>query len=119
MIKLLKIIFTWWNGQTTVSFLNTFFFGILVGIDVSKYKYYVDNKDKRWVIFNSEVEATKIPPEWHAWIHHLIKDTPTKADFSKYDWQKDHEENKTGTEEAYNPNKYRPQTKADYESWRP
>jgi NADH dehydrogenase len=95
MIKFLKIIFTWWNGQTIGTFLNTLFFGKLVGVDDSKNKYYVDSKDRRWVIFNSEVEATKIPPEWHAWIHHLIKEVPTKADFSKYGWQKDHQENKT------------------------
>ena len=68
---------------------------------------------------NSEVEATKIPPEWHAWIHHLIKEIPNKDEFSKYGWQKDHQENKTGTEDAYNPNKYKSQSKADYESWRP
>ena len=74
MIKFLKIIFTWWNGQTIGTFLNTLFFGKLVGIDDSQNKYYVDNNDRRWVIFNSEVEATKIPPEWHAWIHHLIKE---------------------------------------------
>ena len=119
MIKFLKIIFTWWNGQTIGTFLNTLFFGKLVGVDDSKNKYYVDSKDRRWVIFNTEVEATKIPPEWHAWIHHLIKEVPTKAEFSKYEWQKDHQENKTGTKEAYGPNKYKVQTKADYESWRP
>ena len=88
MLKFLKIIFTWWNGQTIGTFLNTLFFGKLVGIDDSKNKYYVDSKDRRWVIFNSEVEATKIPPEWHAWIHHLIKEVPTKAEFTKYEWQK-------------------------------
>ena len=93
MIKFFKIVFTWWNSQTIGTFLNTLFFGKLVGVDDSKNKYYVDSKDRRWVIFNSEVEATKIPPEWHAWIHHLIKEVPTKADFSKYDWQKDHHEN--------------------------
>ena len=119
MIKFLKIIFTWWNGQTIGTFLNTLFFGKLVGIDDSKNKYYVDSKDRRWVIFNTEVEATKIPPEWHAWIHHLIKEVPTKAEFSKYEWQKGHQENKTGTKEAYSPNKHKVQTKADYESWRP
>jgi NADH:ubiquinone oxidoreductase subunit len=119
MFKFLKIIFTWWNCQTIGTFLNTLFFGKLVGIDDSKNKYYVDSKDRRWVIFNTEVEATKIPPEWHAWIHHLIKEVPTKAEFLKYEWQKDHQENKTGTKAAYSPNKYKVQTKADYESWRP
>ena len=60
MIKFFKIIFTWWNGQTLGTFLNTIFFGKLVGVDDSKNKYYVDRNDRRWVIFNSEVEATKI-----------------------------------------------------------
>ena len=119
MINFFKIIFTWWNGQTLGTFLNTLFFGKLVGTDDSKNKYYVDKNDKRWVIFNTEVEATKIPPEWHAWIHHLIKEVPSKEEFKRYDWQKKHAENKTGTEDAYNPNKYKLQTKADYESWRP
>ena len=119
MLKFLKIIFTWWNVQTIGAFLITVFFGKRVGMDDSKNKYYVASKDRRWVIFNLEGEATKIPPEWHAWIHHLIKEVPTKAEFAKYVWQKDHQENKTGTDEAYNPNKYKPQTKADYESWRP
>ena len=41
------------------------------------------------------------------------------SEFSKYEWQKDHQENKTGTKEAYSPNKYKVQTKADYESWHP
>ena len=50
MIKFLKIIFTWWNGQTIGTFLNTLFFGKLVGIDDSQNKYYVDNNDRRWVI---------------------------------------------------------------------
>jgi len=36
MIKFFKIIFTWWNGQTLGTFLNTLFFGKLVGIDESK-----------------------------------------------------------------------------------
>lgn len=36
MIKFLKIIFTWWNGQTIGTFLNTLFFGKLVGIDDSQ-----------------------------------------------------------------------------------
>ena len=38
MIKLLKIIFTWWNGQTIGTFLNTLFFGKLVGVDDFKNK---------------------------------------------------------------------------------
>ena len=50
MIKFFKIIFTWWNGQTLGTFLNTLFFGKLVGIDESKNKYYVDSNDRRWVM---------------------------------------------------------------------
>ena len=67
----------------------------------------------------AQVRAANANVHHNAWIHHLIKDVPTKAEFSKYEWQKDHQENKTGTKEAYSPNKYKLQTKADYESWRP
>ena len=35
---------------------------------------------KRWVIYKDEVEeSSKIPSEWHQWIHFLIKhQSPTK-----------------------------------------
>ena len=34
-------------------------------------------KEKRWVIYkDSSIESSKIPPEWHLWIHFLTKNKP-------------------------------------------
>ena len=27
-------------------------------------------KERRWVIYHGEVEASRVPPDWHAWLHH-------------------------------------------------
>jgi len=118
MKNFLKLVFTWWNSQTIGTLLFTFFFGKLVGEDEFKNKYYKNKSDKRWVIFNNEIESTKIPPEWHAWIHHLIDDLPGKK-FEKYKWQKKYSENPTGTNLAFNPKKNKSFKKKIYNSWEP
>jgi len=118
MKNFLKLVFTWWNSQTIGTLLFTFFFGKLVGEDEFKNKYYKSKNDKRWVIFNNEVESTKIPPEWHAWIHYLINDLPGKK-FEKYKCQKKHSENLTGTNLAFNPKKNKFFKKKNYNSWEP
>ena len=67
---MIKEIFTWWNKQTFGTRLNTILFGKLVGKDTSGNKYYESKSGKRWVIYNGEVEASKIPSEWYSWMHH-------------------------------------------------
>ena len=111
--------------------LYTWFFGNFVGSDKLSNKYYCDSNDfqnknaKRWVIFNGEIEASKIPPHWHAWLHKSI-DKPPLNYIHKYSWQKNHEQNKTGTNDAYYPDSYplsksynEDAIKSDYESWSP
>ena len=80
---------------------------------------------KRWVIFKGEIEASRIPPHWHAWLHKMTDDPPINYKHT-YNWQKKHQSNKTGTSEAYYPSShplskssknYKP--KPDYESWKP
>ena len=103
MIPYLKQIFTWWHKQTLGTFIYTLFFGKRVGEDTFGNKYYCDSKDKkRWVIYNDSVESSQISPEWHMWIHFI---NPNKPDENKkkYSWQKSHEENLTGTKNAYKP----------------
>ena len=55
-----------------------------------------DINAKRWVMFNGEIEASKIPPHWHAWLHKSIDEPPLNYSH-KYSWQKDHKPNMTGT----------------------
>ena len=102
MIIILKQIFIWRHRQTLGTFIYTLFTGRLVGKDKFGNKYYSNSKGKRWVIYKNMVESSKIPPNWHLWIHHLIKNKPLN-DENKFRWQKEHEENLTGTAEAYKP----------------
>ena len=82
-----KIIFTWWNKQTLGTYLKTLFFGIYVGKDEFGNKYYKSKKDERWVIYSSDIEATKITSEWYLWMHHTTNILPNEKD-KKYLWQK-------------------------------
>lgn len=78
--------------------------------------------EKRWVIYNGKAEPTKIPPEWHGWMHYT-HDAPQTG--KRYDWQKPHLPNLTGTVNAYVPpghlirGGHRSPTTSDYEAWKP
>ena len=116
--------------MTLGTILYTLFYGNLVGQDDYNNKYYCNSKNfndlssKRWVIFQGEIEASKIPSHWHAWLHKTIEDPPLSYEH-KYPWQKDHEQNMTGTDKAYYPDSH-PLSKAyndeaiknEYESWK-
>ena len=102
MVSFLKQIFTWWHRRTIGTFIYTLFSGKFIGEDEFGNKYYSNRKGKRWVIYKDRVESTKIPPEWHSWIHFLNKNKP-QPNATNYKWQKKHKENLTGTEQAYKP----------------
>ena len=120
MISFFKQIFIWWHKQTLGTFIYTLFTGKFVGEDEFNNKYYSNSSGKRWVIYKNKVESSKIPPEWHLWIHFLTKDKPSK-NLNKFKWQKKHKENLTGTSEAYKPDgMLSSESKKDmkkYESW--
>jgi len=115
----MKIFFTWWNKQTIGTFIKTFFTGRLVGKDDFGNKYYKNKNDERWVIYSSEIEATKITADWYLWMHHTIDKIPNDKLEKKYLWQKKHSENKTGTEKKYKPIKIsKKNDKKKYASWK-
>ena len=115
----LKVIFTWWNRQTFGTFLKTLLTGKYVGKDQFGNRYYKDKKDRRWVVYSNEVEATKISSEWYLWMHHTIDKFPDYTDLKKYQWQKEHSANKTGTKESYRPTKIKNfNIKKKYETWK-
>ena len=121
MNNFLKLIFTWWNRQTIGTFIYTLLRGKFVGSDDFGNKYYSDSKGKRWVIYKNRRESSKIPPEWHLWIHFLTQKKPSD-NIRKFEWQKKYEENLTGTSKAYNPEgSLRSKSKKDmkkYETWK-
>jgi NADH:ubiquinone oxidoreductase subunit len=119
-------LYTWWAGN-------------LVGTDQFGNTYYREknfrvrekgagrfSRERRWVIFSGAPEATKVPPEWHGWLHHTFKDPPPPAhERKRYPWQKEHQQNLTGTPLAYRPRgsvlRRGPRARAtgDYEAWTP
>ena len=115
---------TWWNSQTLGTQLFTIRHGIKVGDDAQGNKYYHNKSDKRrWVIYNGEMEATPVSPDWHGWLHFTFDQPPTLAPLAHKIWEKPHQENLTGTLFAYAPmgsiRKSSPVARSDYEAWQP
>ena len=118
MLTLLKKTFTWWNQETFGTKLKTIFFGKLVGNDSIGNKYYESKEGKRWIIYSDEIDASKIPNEWYSWIHFTNNRIENTHDLEKYDWQKPHQSNQTGTDNAYHTNKNNAEIKKKYTSWK-
>ncbi|MCB1404941.1 MAG: NADH:ubiquinone oxidoreductase subunit NDUFA12 [Rhodobacteraceae bacterium] len=123
MTFLLRLL-TWWNGQTVGTQLWTWRKGTKVGEDAQGNVFYqTGNGARRWVIYNGEVEASRISPDWHGWLHHTFKEPPTKRPLSHKTWEKPHLENQTGTAAAYLPagslRRVNPVERRDYEAWQP
>ena len=113
-----KILFTWWNKQTLGTLFKTLFYGKFVGKDELGNKYYKNKKDERWVVYSNNVESTKITSDWFLWMHHTIDKIPDNLE-KKYNWQKKHLDNKTGTKDSYKPIKIKKNTnKKKYETWK-
>ena len=115
----LKQIFTWWHKQTFGTFLKTLFFGKFIGTDSYGNKYYKSKNDERWVVYQDNVEASKITSEWFLWMHHTINEPPKNSN-KKYLWQKNHLENLTGTINSYKPNfiSKLKKKKKKYDTWK-
>ncbi len=111
--------------------LYTLFNGQLAGSDEFGNRYYrrsqrrMGMKQKRWVIYKGADEASSVPPDWHAWLHHLTDAPPSEQPLPRHAWQQPHEPNHTGTAEAYRPPGHalaggrRAPATGDYEPWRP
>ena len=118
MLTIFKEIFTWWNQQTLGTRINTFIYGKIVGKDLQGNKYYESKKGKRWVIYNGEVDASKIPEEWYSWIHRTNNKIENLHYLKKYNWQKKHVSNQSGTENSYHPKKNKNEIKKKYNIWK-
>lgn len=115
---------TWWNGST----LNTQFYtwrrGTKVGEDYQGNAYFTSRDGKRrWVMFSGEVEASRVSPDWHGWLHHTYDDLPTDKPLVHKAWEKPHQPNLTGSAMAYAPagslRRAEPADRRDYEAWQP
>lgn len=88
-----------------------------VGRDAHGNRYFENTRSvpsKRWTLYHGRAEGSKTPSLWHAWLHHTIEEIPLET--NRYDWQKPHLPNLTGTSRAYKPTSL---TKSRYEAWKP
>ena len=105
-------LYTWWKGEA-------------VGTDSFGNRYFREKGGPdRWVLYKGEPEASKVPPEWHAWLHFTTDEIP-QGEVERRSWEKPHLPNLTGTAYAYRPAGHpsqggrRPEATGDYEAWRP
>lgn len=118
-------IFGWWRDSTPGTLVTTLFSGRRVGEDKYGNRYYESRKGRRWVVYKGTVEASRVPPEWHGWLHHTWEQPPTVSPLKVQKWEKEYEPNLTGTEHAYRPDGslwasgVRPPATGDYQAWKP
>lgn len=130
---MLKAIFTWWNGAALGARFHIGRRGVKVGEDALGNSYYeardnsdsYDHRKRRWVIYSGYAEASKVPAEWHGWLHYTFDELPTDNPLPRQVWEKDHEPNLTGTLGAWRPkgslsrSGVRPRATGDYQPWTP
>lgn len=109
--------------------LFTRFRGRGVGKDVFGNRYFEEKsvrpggRARRWVIYAGPLEASSVPPEWHAWLHYTV-DAPI-AENTRRPWMKPHLPNRTGTAYSYRPPGHdysggrRHRATGDYDAWSP
>jgi NADH:ubiquinone oxidoreductase subunit len=117
--------------STIGTLLHTWMFGERVGTDAFGNRYYRSRKlsrygrEQRWVLYKGTDEASKVPAEWHAWLHHISEAPLTEKGPKRRPWQKPHLPNLTGTPYAYRPQGHelrggkRAPATGDYEPWTP
>lgn len=125
-----KNIFTWWEGATFGTFMGTAFGGSRVGEDAEGNVYYEAKKEtggrkRRWVIYKGANDASRVPPEWHGWLHGTLDAIPSGSLPPPRAWQQPPTPNFTGTKQAYRPagaleaGGRRAAATGDYEAWAP
>lgn len=109
--------------------MQTRFSGVEEGRDAFGNRYFrarrtpKGTREKRWVLYAGEPEASKVPAEWHIWLHHTS--AAPLSDKERRPWQKPHQQNLTGTPDAYLPPGHtleggkRDKATGDYEAWTP
>lgn len=114
----------------SMRFLTTFK-GQYVGEDAAGNRYYQEKflfykpsyrRPRRWVMYKGFPEASRIPPEWYAWIH-FTSERPLTFQ-KRHTWQAPYVPNMTGTKQAYRPPASLAQAHPttlpqDYEPWQP
>lgn len=90
-----------WLASFQIGWL-TLWRGEKVGVDAYGNRYYRDRKhllhgkERRWVLYAGQAEASKVPPEWHGWLHHTFDSPLPDNSAQQKPWIKPHQPNRTG-----------------------
>lgn len=127
----LSKIFTWWDGATIGTLLFSAMNGEKVGTDAQGNAYFrakkklPDGRERRWVIYNGANDASRVPAEWHGWLHGSFDGLPESNLPPAKIWEAEYTPNMTGGAVAYRPQGAlerggrRARATGDYESWTP
>jgi NADH:ubiquinone oxidoreductase subunit len=130
-MKFLSKIFTWWNGATIGTALFSALNGEQVGTDAQGNRYFrarkrnASGRERRWVIYEGANDASRVPAEWHGWLHGSYDEVPESHLPPPRIWEADYTPNATGTAQAYRPQGalerggHRAGATGDYEAWAP
>jgi len=127
---ILSKLFTWWDGATVGTLLFSALNGEHVGTDAQGNEYYRKKAEdgrpeRRWVIYAGANDASRVPPEWHGWLHGSFDGVPESHLPPPRIWEADYTPNATGTAQAYRPQGAlerggnRAAATGDYEAWTP
>ena len=130
-MSILGKIFTWWDGATIGTSLWSWRHGEKVGTDAQGNAYFRsdrkhgDGRERRWVIYQGANDASRVPAEWHGWLHGAFDSIPESNLPPARIWEVDYSPNATGTGDAYRPagalerGGHRAAAAGDYEAWSP
>lgn len=134
---ILSKIFTWWDGATVGTLLDSRRHGEHVGTDAQGNRYFraksakagvynpLGGRERRWVIYAGANDASRVPAEWHGWLHGTYDGVPESFLPAPRVWEVDFTPNRTGTDEAYRPQGAlerggrRAHATGDYQAWSP
>ena len=133
---ILSKLFTWWDGATIGTLIDSSLRGEKVGTDAQGNAYFraknrhnaeqpFGGRERRWVIYSGANDASRVPAEWHGWLHGSFDGVPESNLPPARIWEVDYTPNATGTVAAYRPagalerGGKRAAATGDYEAWTP
>lgn len=125
--------FIWWSGSTLGTVWTLARSANHIGTDEFGNKYYearttresYGDQKRRFVTYNGYADASKIPPDWHGWMHYMYDEPPSQLALPRKAWEKPHLPNLSGTPFAQYPkgslnaDAERAKSSGDYEAWKP
>jgi NADH:ubiquinone oxidoreductase subunit len=129
MLRFLSRTFTWWTGATWGTLLWSWRHGRRVGTDGFGNVYLEGGRDvhgqpRRWVIYQGDNDASRVPPEWFGWLHGQTDLVPEALPPARV-WEAPPLPNQTGLPTAFRPagalerGGNRAAATGDYEAWSP